>query len=112
MRTNTEVGPDGEQVWPTPIRDRVWVDTEGTEWRMRGAIIGRRELHRLARRPDVLFLHAYGVTPTLLTRAEATGLLADIERFHAGDAHAEADFTVADFRDDRHRVLVVVQESC
>lgn len=35
-----------------------------------------------------------------------------IGRLHAGDAHAEADATLEGFHDDRHRVLVVAQESC
>ena len=74
--------------------------------------------HRRARgsqtlkRPGVKLLHVYGMEPRELELAEGSELVASLDSFYAGRAQPHADFTVADFRDDQHNVLLVVQESC
>ncbi len=113
MRTNSDVGPDGQaRQWPTPIRDRQWVDEQGTVWRMRGPEIRRRELTRLLKRDDVRLLHVYGLDPTVIPKSDTGPLVTRVEEFFAGDAPPMSDFVLGDFRDDQRRVMIVVQESC
>ena len=113
MRENSDVGPDGQvRPWPTPIRDREWVDDNETTWRMRGPAIGQRELRRLLRREDVRVLHVYGLEPVELSGSHLDALVQRIEEFFAGEAPAMSDFVLGDFRDSERRVMVVVQESC
>lgn len=107
------MGPDGQaRPWPTPIRDREWVDESGTTWRMRGPAIAQRELRRLLKREDVRVLHVYGLGPVELSGPDLDSLVQRIESFFAGDAPPMSDFVLGDFRDEDRRVLVVVQESC
>lgn len=112
MVKNVSVGAGGQQEWPTPIRDREWMAASGTVWRMRGGPIDPRVVRNLLKRPGVHLLHVYGIEPHELALAEALDLVESLERFYAGEAQPHADFTVADFRDDEHNVLLVVQESC
>jgi hypothetical protein len=112
MVKNVSVGPGWQQEWPTPIRVREWLAADGTEWRMRGGPIDERAVRNLLRRPGVKLLHVYGMEPRELDLAEGSELVASLNTFYAGKAQPHADFTVADFRDDEHNVLLVVQESC
>lgn len=113
MRTNSDVGPDGQAApWPTPIRDRQWVDAEGVVWRMRGAALGRREWVRLLKRADVRILHVYGLAPVVLSKPDAAPLIDRMEEFFAGEAPPMSDFVIGDFRDGQRRVMIIVQESC
>lgn len=112
MVKNISVGPGWEQQWPTPIRDRQWLSANGTVCRMRGGPIDPRTVRKLLKRPGVHLLHVYGLEPRELALAEASDLVASLERFYADEAQPHTDFTVADFRDDEHNVLLVVQESC
>lgn len=113
VRTNSEVGRDGQvRRWPTPIRDREWVDESGTTWRMRGPAMGQRELRRLLKREGVRVLHVYGLEPVELSGTDLDALVRRIEAFFAGDAPPMSEFVLGDFRDAERHVMVVVQESC
>lgn len=98
--------------WPTPIRDKHWVDQRGNRWHIRGGLLAAKQARRLLRRPDVAVLHVYGVNPRQATGPEREALIDRIERFFAGAAPPMSDFAIAEFRDDRHQVMLIVQESC
>lgn len=113
VRSNSDVGPDGEQqMWPSPIRAREWVDPGGIRWHMRGGTRGQRQMRRLLKRPDVRALHVYGTEPSEVSGQELESLITGIEECFRGQAAPTTDFRVADFRDSDHHVLVVVEESC
>lgn len=112
MRTNSTVGPDGEQMWPSPIRDGEWLDAEGVRWRIRGHPIGERETRRLLKRPELRVLHVFGEQPREVTGSDLARVLQDLATFHRGEASPYADFCVAEFRDEERRPLLVVEESC
>lgn len=77
-----------------------------------GGLLEERAVRRLLKRPGVTLLHVYGTEPRQLELGEGADLRASLEDFYAGEAPPHADFLVADFRDDDHNVLVVVEESC
>lgn len=110
VRTNATNGPDGEEAWPSPIRDREWLDPEGKRWRMRGQAIGQREVRRLLKRDDLRVLHVYGLEPKELAGEEREALLRDLHAFYEGEASPYADFRVADFRDEGRHPLLVVED--
>lgn len=112
MVRNVSVGPGWRQEWPSPTRDREWLAADGTHWRMRGGPLDERAFRRLLRRPGVRLLHVYGLEPRELELGEGSEVLASLDSFYAGKAQPHADFIVADFRDDNHNVLVVIEESC
>jgi len=85
VRSNSDIGPDGEQqVWPSPIRAREWVDPDGSRWHMRGGTLDQRQLRRLLKRLDVRVLHVYGPEPREIAGRELGSLLAGIEEFFRG----------------------------
>src|SRR3954447_19725017 len=100
MRTNSTVGPDGEQIWPSPIRDREWLDAEGVRWQMRGHPIGERETRRLLKRPELRVLHVNGEQPREVTGPDWVRVLQALAAFHRGEASRYGDFCVAEFRDE------------
>lgn len=105
--------PDGREVqWPRPVYDGVWVDHEGTTWRMRGAALEAKAARRLARRPGVRVVHAYGTEVAEVEGARREELLGEVESFLRGEAPQFSVFEMGDFRDADHRVMLLVQESC
>jgi hypothetical protein len=66
----------------------------------------------LLRRPGVRVLHVYGPEPQLVDGSDLDSLLTRLHDFLAGNSRPHADFGVADFRDDNHNVLAVVEEYC
>jgi hypothetical protein len=107
-------GPLGSagQAWPSPIGDKHWVDQQGSRWQMRGGLLTAKQARRLLRRSDVAVLHVYGVSPRQVSGTERKALIDQIEQFFVGAAPPMSDFAIAEFRDDRRQVLLVVQESC
>ena len=113
MRSNSDVGPDGEQqAWHSPICARDWVDPGGSRWHTRGGTLDQRQLRRLLKRLDVQELHVYGPEPREVSGENLESLLAGIDEFFLGQAAPTTEFRVADFRDSDHHVLAVVEESC
>jgi hypothetical protein len=113
-RTDSEAEQPKDQRWPRPIRDGRWIDDNGTHWHIRGGQIQvhRRRLRRLLKRPDLRILHAYGLHPTEVSGRDRQALLEQVERYLAGEAHPHSEFRLAEFRDDNHHVMLVIEEDC
>jgi uncharacterized protein YbgA (DUF1722 family) len=69
-------------------------------------------LRRLLNRPDVRILHAYGPHPTEVSGPEREALLERVERYLAGEAPPHSAFWLAEFRDDNHHAMLVIEEAC
>lgn len=102
----------GWHTWPTPIRDKLWADAQGNQWRIRGGLLTAKQARQLFRRPDVVILHVYGPDPRQLTGPERDALIERIEQFFAHAAPSTTSFAIAEFRNDRRQAIFVVQESC
>jgi len=101
--------------WPQPIHDGHWTDANGTQWHIRGTrghTPQRVLLRRLLKLPDLRVLHAYGLQPTEVSGPEREALLKRVERYFAGEAPPHNEFWLAEFRDDHHHVMLVIQEAC
>jgi hypothetical protein len=112
LATQPTPAETGWRTWPTPIRDRHWIDAQGKEWRIRGGLLTARQARQLFRRPDVVILHVYGPDPRQLTGPERDALIERIEQFLADAAPPTTDFAIAEFRNDQRQAMLVVQESC
>lgn len=109
----SDATPDGSFVeWPRPVYDRGWVDPDGITWRMRGKALGSKAARRLMRRPNVRVVHAYGLDVVQIDGEVKDALLARVLEYLHGDAPPHSVFEMGDFRDQEHRVMLVVQESC
>ena len=102
----------GWLTWPRPVDDREWVDVDGGAWRMRGGPLDVKQARRLMKRPDVHVVRAYELNVAEVRGAERDALLARVEEFFAGNAPPYSEFELGDFRDQNHRVTLMVQESC
>jgi len=102
----------GWLTWPRPVHDREWVDVDGSAWRMRGGPLDAKQARRLMKRADVHVVRAYELNVAEVRGAERDALLARVEEFFAGNAPANSEFEPGDFRDQNHRVMLMVQESC
>ena len=120
-RQSDEIGAGGDGVlessggwltWPRPLHDREWVDNDGSAWRMRGGPLDAKQARRLMRRADVHVVRAYELTVAEVRGAERDALLARVEEFFAGNAPRYSEFELGDFRDQDHRVTLMIQESC
>jgi hypothetical protein len=94
------------------MHDREWIDAQGTAWRMRGSPLDEKQARRLMRRSDVHVVLAYGMEVAEIRGADRDVLLARVEDFLAGIAPAHSEFELGDFRDQDHRTVLMVQESC
>jgi hypothetical protein len=100
--------------WPQPIREGRWTDDDGSRWHIRGGQgqLPHRVLRRLLNHPDLRVLHVYGLHPTQVSGTEREALLERVERYFAGEAPPYSEFRLAEFRDDDHRVMLVIEEAC
>jgi hypothetical protein len=111
--TQSSIGPGGQSyVWPRPVYDGAWVDTDGRAWRMRGNALDAKQARKLMRRSDVRVVLAYDVDVVEVRGAEREDLFARVEDFLEGNEPAHSRFELGDFRDPDHRVMLMVQESC
>ena len=106
--------PTGAQPWPQPIQEGRWTDDGGTQWhiRGRGTQSPRALLRRLLKRTGLRVLHAYGPQPTEVSGTRRQALLERVDRYFAGQAPPHSDFWLAEFRDDDHNVMLVIEEAC
>ena len=79
---------------------------------MRGGPLDVKQARRLVKRPDVHVVRAYELNVAEVRGAERDALLARVEEFFAGNAPPYSEFELGDFRDQNHRVTLMVQESC
>ena len=79
---------------------------------MRGGPLDAKQARRLMRRRDVHVVRAYELTVAEVRGAERDALLARVEEFFAGNAPRYSEFELGDFRDQNHRVTLMIQESC
>lgn len=112
VRQSDATPDDGFVEWPRPVYDRSWVDPEGITWRMRGRALGNKAARRLVRTPDLRTTHAYGVDVVQVDGERKDALLARVLEYLHGDAPPYCVFELGDFRDQEHRVMLMVQESC
>ncbi|ADB29407.1 hypothetical protein Kfla_0283 [Kribbella flavida DSM 17836] len=96
------------------IADGEYVDEQGACWSMRGGELRWSRIQHLADDPEVRVVHVYLSEVQKVATGEREGLLAKVRPYLQGgvglDEHT--DFRVAEFKDDRHRSLLVVEESC
>ena len=79
---------------------------------MRGGPLDAKQARRHMKRPDVHIVRAYELNVAEVRGAERDALLARVEEFFAGNAPPYSEFELGDFRDQNHRVTLMVQESC
>jgi hypothetical protein len=101
----------------SPIRDRRFVDERGTLWLMRNGELRWSRIERLCRDPEVPVLHAYLDQAKEVPTAAREDLLASIRTYlkTSGDrpvGGGQTDFDAAEFKDDDHRSMLVVEERC
>lgn len=104
------------EVWPDPIRAKQWVDAEGTHWRLRGeGSISAKRLEHLLGSPDVEVLLFYGTgDPSPVPPGDRERLWRRIRPYIEGRGPRtdQTDFWAAEFKDDRRRSLLIIEESC
>lgn len=98
--------------WPSPMRNRQWLDDDDVDWHMRGDRLDHRRARRVMAQPDVRVLHCYGLHPQEVSGAERQALFARLEQFFEGQAPPMSTFDLAEFRDAGGAVMLVVEESC
>ena len=114
--------PDGSEAgaveWPSAIRSGRWVDAEGTQWHLRGGVgdLPEKRVVHLLRSPEVAVLHFSGPdAPTEVALPDREALWQRVRPYHcemARDPSDHTDVAVAEFKDDRRRYLLVIEESC
>jgi hypothetical protein len=118
--TQSDRLPSGEvELWPSPIGDGEWVDSDGVRWRLRGPghHVPVKRVKKLLLSPDVRVLLFYGPdAPTEIESADREACWHRVRPYLSeplirarGD---HTDFFAAEFKDDRGRCLLVIEESC
>lgn len=98
---------------PRPLRYRTWTDDHGVAWRRRGqGALTPTQARRLLARTDVKVMHVYNGAVHEHVGADRSGLSAEVEQYWAGHADPMASFEIGEFRDDGHRVMVLIVEGC
>ncbi|WP_213001422.1 hypothetical protein [Winogradskya consettensis] len=109
-----EPQPEQSERWPQPISAGHWTDTDGVRWHLRGRRIDQPgpPLRRLLKRPGLRVLHAYGPDPLEVTGSSRDALLERVHRFFAGEAPPHSAFWLAEFRNDDHQAMLIIEEGC
>jgi len=98
---------------PRPLRHRTWTDEHGVAWRRRGqGTLTPTQARRLLARTDVKVMHVYDGAVHEHVGADRSGLVAEVEQYWDGHADPMATFDIGEFRDDDHRVMVMIVEGC
>lgn len=97
-----------------PVRERQWVDGQGDHWRMCGRQIEAHAgaVRRLLERPGLRVLHADGSTPREVFGRQHEALLERVRRSVISGAEPPSDFSLAEFRTEDGRILLVLEETC
>ena len=102
--------------WPSAIIPGQWVDAEGTSWRLRGGEPPVKRVEHLLRSPDVPVLLFYGPdAPTEVPEADREALWQRMRPYLRQTVREPGDhtsFDVAEFKDDRRRYMLVIEEGC
>lgn len=118
--TQSDVLPSGEEeFWPSPIQDGDWTDADGTWWQLRGPgqEFPLKRLKKLLLSPEIRVLLFYGPgEPSEIGSDHRQALWQRMQPYLTGrPARAKGDFTdfdAAEFKDDKHRRLLIIQEYC
>lgn len=109
----------GPGVRVSPVREREWVDDDGTRWHLRGRgqPIDIKRVARLLRDAEVRVLHVDGPgTRVDVGPGDRTRLWARIEPYLRGTVDREpndqTDVVVGEFKDDQGRSMLVIDEVC
>lgn len=102
----------GEGEHPRLLRDREWTEPSGARWRMRGGELTPKQARRLLHRAGIRVLLVAGPEPVVVEGNDLDLLCDRLQEFWSGRSQPMADFSVGDFRNTDHDVLVVIQESC
>lgn len=98
---------------PQPLAGREWTDDTGVTWRRRGqGLLTQGQARRLMSRSEVHVAHVFLGAVHEHQGADRDGLIAEVEAFWAGYAASMATFDMGEFRDDSHRVMVIIVEGC
>jgi hypothetical protein len=92
------------------------VDAEGTSWHLRGGEPPAKRVEHLLRAPDVPVLHFHGPdAPTEVGEADREALWQRVRPYLRETVREPGDhttFDVAEFKDDRRRYMLVIEEGC
>ncbi|MEU4164763.1 hypothetical protein [Actinoplanes sp. NPDC026670] len=97
---------------PSPIRDRHWDDDEGIRWHMRGRPIEAyyAAVQQQLERVGLHVLYADGSAPREVFGEQRSALIERVKRSVVSGAEPPSDFSLADFRTEDHRVMLVIEE--
>ncbi|WP_432943928.1 hypothetical protein ACQPXM_01485 [Kribbella sp. CA-253562] len=102
-------------IYQSLVREREYVDEQGVRWRRRRGELRWSRIERLMSDAGVRVLKVFRDDVSEVAAGARSGLLATIRPYLKGeaeDADDYTDFVVAEFKDDRHRSLLVVEEYC
>ncbi len=101
-------------VWLSPIADGQYVDELGVRWTLRGGTPTVRRVAKLLANPEVTVIHVYADEVGEVSLEEREAFLAKIRPYLKGeqDKGDYTDFKAGEFKDESHRSLVVIEESC
>jgi hypothetical protein len=115
-RAESTSSPGQPIQYVSPIADREYTDEHGVRWRMRGGEPRWTRIEHLMSDSEVRVLHVYLSDVNDVTGDERGGLLARIRPYLKGERTHEpddqTDFDAAEFKDDQHHSLLVIEESC
>ncbi|SDO45925.1 hypothetical protein SAMN05428965_4025 [Geodermatophilus sp. DSM 45219] len=102
--------------WPSAIVPGTWVDAAGTSWHLRGGEPPVKRVEHLLRSPEVPVLHFYGPDPPReVAEADRETLWQRMRPYLRETVREPGDhttFDVAEFKDDRRRYMLVIEEGC
>lgn len=98
---------------PQALAGKDWTDAEGVTWRRRGqGLLTQRQARKLLSRSEVHVMHVYLGAVHEHQGADRDGLISEVETFWAGKSAPMATFDMGEFRDESHRVMVIIVEGC
>jgi hypothetical protein len=106
--------PRGQEVeYLQPISSGEYTDEAGVLWQLRGGELSWVRIARLIRDPQVHVVHVYLNDIREVVPEARESFLAKIRPYVDGPAPDDhTDFSVAEFKDDEHRSMILVEETC
>jgi hypothetical protein len=106
--------PSGQKIeYLQPLASGEFTDAVGVLWRIRGGELSWTRIARLVRDPQTSVVHVYLNDVRTIAPEDREAFLQKISWYVAGpvpDDHTE--FRVAEFKDDDHRSMILVEETC